>query len=295
MNEYLTALRTILENGELRKNRTNFDTIGIFGYQSRYDLRSSFPAITTKKLAWRPVVAELLWFLEGSTDERRLAEIQFGTTDISKQTIWTANADNQGKALGYHNDDESKQLGPIYGYQWRNFGGESWDEHNHNPCHGVDQVKTLINTLRDDPHSRRHILSAWDARQVDKMALPPCHVMSQFYVNNNNELNCQLYQRSADFGLGVPFNIASYSLLTHMLAQLTGLEVGEFIHTIGDAHIYTNHVAAIEEQLTREPYVGPILEMPEFSTLDDILTTSVEDYKLLNYNYHPHIKMDMAV
>lgn len=282
MKQYHDQLKQILEHGEVRTDRTGTGTKSMFGMQARYNLQNGFPAITTKKLAWKSVVSELLWFLEGSTDERRLAEIHYGTRDSSKKTIWTANADNQGVALGYENNDKVKELGPCYGKQWRNFGG-------------VDQITTLIQNIENDPFSRRHILSAWNVGELDQMALPPCHLLAQFHVNNDYKLSCQLYQRSADFGLGVPFNIASYALLTHMLAQIVGLKVGEFMHTIGDAHIYLNHIDAVQEQLTREIFPGPKLLMPEFTTLDELLLTSVDQYQLVGYKSHPPIKMDMAV
>ena len=285
MQQYNQALEHILQNGDVRGDRTGVGTIGVFGHQSRYDLRKGFPAVTTKKLAWRAVVSELLWFLEGSTDERRLAEILYGKPRAEltdKTTIWTANANAQGVALGYRNDDEVKNLGPVYGEQWRNFGG-------------VDQIAVLIRDLICNPQSRRHILSAWNVREIHNMALPPCHLMAQFYVNSHSELSCQLYQRSADMGLGVPFNIASYALLTHIIARLTGLKVGEFVHTIGDAHIYMNHVEQINEQLTREPYDLPELIMSDFSTLTQVLALGVDDFTLDGYKHHPSIKMPMAV
>lgn len=285
MKQYNQALAYIMKHGEIRGDRTGTGTKGIFGHQTRYDLRDGFPAVTTKKLAWRSVVSELLWFLEGSTDERRLVEILHGRDReqlVDKSTIWTANADSQAAAMGYQNDDEAKELGPIYGRQWRDFGG-------------VDQISNLITDLQDNPFSRRHILNAWNAGEVANMALPPCHILSQFYVNSQDELSCQLYQRSADMGLGVPFNIASYALFTHIMAQLTGLKVGEFIHTIGDAHIYLDHLDQVNEQLTRKPYPAPTLQMPEFTTLDQVLALSVDDFKLVGYKHHPSIKMEMAV
>ncbi|SRR6056297_156030 len=282
MKAYHDALEHILEHGETRTDRTGVGTRGVFGYQMRFNLSEGFPAVTTKKLAWRPVVAELLWFLEGSTDERRLAEIQYGVRDPAKKTIWTANADEQGVALGHMNTDDVKELGPVYGKQWRDFGG-------------IDQIKGLVNSIKADPYSRRHIMSAWNVGELRFMALPPCHVMAQFYVSNNNRLSCQLYQRSADMFLGVPFNIASYSLLTHIMAQLTDLEVGDFVHTIGDAHIYLNHVEQVREQLSREERTTPQLIMPAFSKLEDVLKSKVEDYQLAGYNPHPPITAPMAV
>lgn len=280
--EYLDSLHYILTEGEIREDRTGVGTRGIFGLQTHYDLKKGFPAVTTKRLAWKPVVSELLWFLEGSTDERRLAEIQYGYKDPSKTTIWTANADAQGKALGHRNDDEVKELGPIYGKQWRDFGG-------------IDQIETVIHNLRHNPTSRRHIISAWNVPELPEMALPPCHVMIQFHVSNNDELSCQLYQRSADMFLGVPFNVASYSLLTHMIAQICGLDVGRFVHTIGDAHIYLNHEDAVKQQLENDPFDAPMLLMPPFKTLEELQKTQPDDYVLLNYKNHGTIRAQMAI
>ena len=286
MKQYLDALQYILDNGEDVSDRTGVGTRTVFGYQMRFDLRKEFPAVTTKKLAWRAVVGELLWFLEGSTDERRLAERTFEkhrSEIVDKKTIWTANADAQGVALGYRNDDEVKELGPVYGSQWRDFNGE-----------GFDQMHNIIRQLTTDPDSRRIILSAWNPSELEDMALPPCHTLSQFKVING-KLSCQMYQRSADMFLGVPFNIASYSLLTHMLAQICGLEVGEFIWTGGDCHIYSNHMEQVKQQLERTPMQGPTLEMPQFSNLAELLETTTSDYKLVNYNPMDSIKAPMAV
>lgn len=291
LKQYHEALQFILDNGDVKADRTGVGTKSVFGYQMRYNLREGFPAVTTKKLAWKPVVAELLWFLEGSTDERRLAEIQYGTRDPKKKTIWTANADAQGVALGYTNNDDEKQLGPVYGYQWRNWScSHAWCD-----ADNVDQIKMLIKNLKENPDSRRHILNAWNVESIPYMALPPCHVMSQYYVNSKGELSCQLYQRSADMFLGIPFNIASYSLLTHILAELTGHTVGDFVHTIGDAHIYLNHEDQVKTQLARTPKALPKLKMPKFETLDDVLSSSVEDFELLDYDPDPTIKAPMAV
>jgi thymidylate synthase len=290
MKQYLTQLAEILKDGEVRTDRTGVGTKSIFGMQTRYNLRDGFPAVTTKNLAWRSVVSELLWFLEGSTDERRLCEILHGTRDLTKSTIWTANADAQGVELGYRNDAQAKELGPVYGKQWREWGPFGTKAGDHN-----DQITSLIEQIRHQPQSRRHILSAWNVGDVPDMALPPCHLLAQFYVSNDNALSCQLYQRSADFFLGVPFNIASYALLTHIMAQLTGLKVGDFVHTIGDAHIYLNHIDQVNLQLERTPMEMPTIIMPSFTTLDELTALSVDSFKLTGYNHHPAIKAPMAV
>ena len=285
---YLDTLEQILEQGEDVSDRTGTGARSIFGQQMRFNLQEGFPAVTTKKLAWRAVVGELLWFLEGSTDERRLAEITFEKDRErcwDKKTIWTANAKNQGEALGYLDGE----LGPVYGHQWRNFNG-----HYGYGGQGVDQISWLIDEIKENPNSRRLILSAWNPKQLDAMALPPCHVLTQFRVMKG-KLHCQLYQRSADMFLGVPFNIASYSLLTHMMAQLCGLEVGDFVWSGGDCHIYMNHMDQVKEQLSRDPGDPPTLEMPKFYDLDGLLKTTPSDYKLLNYSPQSAITADMAV
>lgn len=288
MKQYLDALEYILANGKDRGDRTGVGTRGVFGYQMRFNLRNEFPAVTTKKLAWKSVVSELLWMLEGSSDERRLAEIHYGKPRqelIGKTTIWTANADQQGKALGYINDDTVKDLGPVYGHQWR-----SWDA----ALGFVDQIAEVLENMYYNPDSRRHVVSAWNADRVNVMALPPCHTLFQFHIQDG-ELSCQLYQRSADMFLGVPFNIASYSLLTHMFAQLLNLKVGEFIWTGGDCHIYSNHFEQVKQQLERKPVAGPTLVMPVFKDLDGLIKTTPEQYKLHNYNPMDSIPAPMAV
>ena len=288
MKQYLDALEYILANGKDRGDRTGVGTRGVFGYQMRFDLRNEFPAVTTKKLAWKSVVSELLWMLEGSSDERRLAEIHYDKPReelIGKTTIWTANANAQGKDLGYVNTDTIKDLGPVYGHQWR-----TWDAQ----LGYVDQIAQVLEGLKHDPNGRRHIVSAWNADRVPVMALPPCHALFQFHVQDG-ELSCQLYQRSADMFLGVPFNIASYSLLTHMFAKLLELKVGDFIWTGGDCHIYQNHFEAVNLQLTRTPDTGPHLLMPAFNTLKELTATKATDYKLINYNPQESIKAPMAV
>ena len=275
MKQYHQALKNILINGKNKTDRTGVGTRSVFGYQMRFNLQEGFPATTTKKLAWRAVVSELLWFLEGSSDERRLAEILHNTRDSAKNTIWTANAEApywQDKAR-FPGD-----LGRVYGVQWRDFGG-------------VDQVTKLINDLKTNPDSRRHIISAWNPPELDRMALPPCHVMAQFDVTDGY-LSCQMYQRSCDMFLGVPFNIASYSLLVHIIARECGLKVGDFVWTGGDCHIYNNHSEAVEVQLGREPKPLPTLV---FTTGKKIAEYKVDDFVLDNYNPDPAIKAEMAV
>ena len=291
MQQYLEALSFIKNTGRVKEDRTGVGTTSVFGYQMRFDLQKGFPAVTTKRLAWKAVVAELLWFLEGSTDERRLAEIQHGSRDISKNTIWSANANSQAKDLGYENSKVVKQLGPIYGYQWRHYGGDSWAGGNNT---GTDQIRDLVTELITNPKSRRLILSAWNPNHTKQMTLPPCHVLSQFEVHQG-VLNCQLYQRSADMFLGVPFNIASYSLLTHMLAQIVGLKAGEFVWTGGDCHIYNNHFEQVEEQLSRKPKSKPTLQIPKAYTIQQFIESDVSEYKLVNYEPMNTIKAPMAV
>ena len=292
MRQYLDALKHILADGEDVSDRTGVGTRSVFGYQMHFNLQDGFPAVTTKKLAWRSVVGELLWFLEGSTDERRLAELTFEkdrTELIDKKTIWTANADSQGVALGYTNTELIKQLGPVYGHQWRHF-----DAYEDDQITKVDQITWLINEIKTNPDSRRLVLSAWNPNQINEMALPPCHTLAQFRVMNG-KLSCQLYQRSADMFLGLPFNIASYSLLTHMLAQICDLKVGTFVWTGGDCHIYNNHTDQVREQLQRKPHELPDILMPVFNNITELLATSTSDYKLTNYDPMDSIKAPMAV
>tara|TARA_R110000823_G_scaffold207786_1_gene338300 strand:- start:2410 stop:3273 length:864 start_codon:yes stop_codon:yes gene_type:complete len=287
MKEYLEALRHVMDHGEMSKNRTGVDTKSVFGYQMRFDFHEGFPAVTTKKLAWKSVVSELLWFLEGSSDERRLAEILYGKDRselTDKTTIWTANAKDWDP---YYRRSDS-DLGLVYGRQWRD-----WNTDHPFTYSSLDQVANLINGLKTDPNSRRHIITAWNPSELDQMALPPCHLMSQFHVNSDNELSCQMYQRSADLFLGVPFNIASYSLLTHMIAQVCGLSVGEFIWVGGDVHIYENHFDAVNEQLQREP--KPLPELILQPDIYDIDKFKMGDCALVGYEHHPAIKADMAV
>lgn len=292
MKQYLDALKHVLDNGEDVSDRTGVGTRSVFGYQMRFDLQKGFPAVTTKRLAWRAVVGELLWFLEGSTDERRLAEITFEKPReelVEKNTIWTANADAQGVQLGYENTELVKELGPVYGRQWRSFDGD-----HHQSFGGTDQIKNLLKDIKENPDSRRLILSAWNPNQVHRMALPPCHTLAQFRIMNG-KLNCQLYQRSADMFLGVPFNIASYALLTYMIAHLCDLRTGDFVHTIGDAHIYQNHMDQVKQQLERKPMPMPYLLMPSFDSIESLLKTKPSEYKLIGYDPMDSIKAPMAV
>ena len=304
MKIYLDALRDVLENGSTRNDRTSVGTISKFGMQQRYDLSQGFPAVTTKKLVWPSVVGELLWMIEGSGDERRLAEITHGTRD-GVVTIWTPNA------MAPYWRPKAKfegDLGRIYGVQWRRwrtvkpreinstfkdeFGSTYRRQGNDVEVREVDQLKLLIEGIKTDPYGRRHILTAWNPGELELMALPPCHCFAQFYVADG-KLSCQMYQRSCDMFLGVPFNIASYSLLTHMIAQVCDLQVGEFVHVLGDAHIYLNHIKQVKEQLQREPLPAPRLWLNP--AIKDITKFSIEDIQLHSYSHHDPIRATMAV
>lgn len=286
---YLDALKNILEHGEDRPDRTGVGTRSIFGLQMRFNLEDGFPAITTKKLAWRAVVSELLWFIEGSGDEYRLREILHGDRYSEKRTIWTDNAEADywvKRKLQRHPGD----LGRVYGVQWRRWR-KPLVRINKVVLQNHDQLLELINGIKEDPYSRRHIITAWNPGELDLMALPPCHMMAQFYVNNG-KLSCQMYQRSADMFLGVPFNIASYALFTHMIAQVCNLEVGELIITLGDAHIYNNHFDQVKEQLKREP--KPLATLELNSEISVITEFEMEDIELVGYESHDAIKAPMA-
>jgi thymidylate synthase len=281
MQNYNQLLQKVLSQGHPSEDRTGTGTLSLFGEQLRFDLSEEFPAITTKKLAWRAVVAELLWFIEGSRDERRLAEIQYGTRDPAKKTIWSANAHaDYWKAKATFQND----LGRVYGVQWRD-----WQKPKNNGR--VDQLKNLIQGLKQDPTGRRHIISAWNPGELDQMALPPCHMFAQFYLRNN-KLSCHMYQRSADLFLGVPFNIASYALFTHLIAKEIGADVDELIISFGDVHVYTNHVEQCKLLLSREPY--PLCKL-DITDVKNMFSACVDDCRLVDYLCHPAIKAEMAV
>ena len=264
MKQYLDLLSHILENGNEKTDRTGTGTKSVFGYQMRFDLQKGFPLLTTKKLHTRSIFHELLWFLKGDTNIKYLHD--------NKVTIWDEWADENG------------DLGPVYGKQWRAWQGADGKI--------TDQISQVVNQIKNSPDSRRMLVSAWNVGEVEQMALPPCHIVFQFYVANN-KLSCQLYQRSADVFLGVPFNIASYALFTMMIAQSCNLKYGEFIHTLGDAHIYSNHIEQVKLQLSREPRKLPIMKLnPEKK---DILNFDFEDFQLEGYDPHPHIKGEVAV
>jgi thymidylate synthase len=264
MKQYLELLDHVLKTGTEKKDRTGTGTISVFGYQMRFNLDEGFPLLTTKKLHLKSIIHELLWFISGETNTRYLND--------NGVKIWNEWADKDGN------------LGPVYGYQWRSWHSEGGKE--------IDQLGNVIRSIKQSPDSRRHIVSTWNVGELDKMALPPCHILFQFYVAGG-KLSCQLYQRSADIFLGVPFNIASYSLLTLMVAQVTGLKPGDFVHTLGDAHIYLNHIDQVKLQLTRDPYKLPKMVInPE---IYDILTFRYDDFTLSDYIFHPHIKGDISV
>ena len=264
MKQYLHLLETILKEGTVKSDRTGTGTISRFGHQMRFDLSEGFPVVTTKKLHLKSIIHELLWFLAGDTHIKYLTD--------NGVRIWNEWADPDGN------------LGHIYGYQWR-----SWPTPD---GRHIDQITQVIDSIKNKPDSRRHIVSAWNVGELDKMNLPPCHVLFQFYVADG-KLSCQLYQRSADVFLGVPFNIASYALLTLMVAQVTGLQPGDFVHTFGDVHIYSNHIEQVKLQLTREPFPLPQMKInPEIKNIFDF---KFEDFELIGYQAHPHIKGEVAV
>jgi thymidylate synthase len=264
MQQYLALMRHVRDHGTLKSDRTGTGTTSVFGYQMRFDLNEGFPLVTTKKTHLKSIIHELLWFLKGDSNIHYLQE--------NGVSIWNEWADEQG------------ELGPVYGSQWR-----SWPTANGGH---IDQISQIIEQIKHNPDSRRIIVSAWNVAEVDNMALPPCHAFFQFYVADG-KLSCQLYQRSADIFLGVPFNIASYALLTHMVAQVTGLKVGDFVHTLGDAHLYSNHMQQVDLQLSRSVYPLPLLQLN--TAVDSIFDFCYEDFKMVDYQYHAHIKATVAI
>lgn len=292
MKQYLDMCRYILEHGEDRPDRTGTGARSVFGYQTRYDLREGFPLLTTKKMYLRPIAEELLWFIKGDTNIKYLVDRNVKIWNEWPYEDFKKSEDFNGETLEefvekIKNDDEFAKkhgnLGPVYGAQWRNFNNE-----------GTDQLMKLIDSLKNNPFSRRHIISAWNPSQVDEMALPPCHTLMQFYVSSDQKyLSCQLYQRSADTFLGVPFNIASYALLTCMLAQVCGYEPKEFIHTIGDAHIYKDHFDVVKTQIEREPLPLPHLVLNK--DIDNLFDFKIEDIKLEGYQSHGPLKGKVSV
>jgi thymidylate synthase len=264
MKQYLELLNHVMKNGTEKRDRTGTGTISVFGYQMRFNLEEGFPLLTTKKLHLKSIIHELLWFISGDTNIKYLND--------NGVRIWNEWADKDGN------------LGPVYGHQWR-----SWTADGNRK---TDQLSDVIKSIKNSPESRRHIVSAWNVGEIEKMALPPCHVMFQFYVAGG-KLSCQLYQRSCDIFIGIPFNIASYALLTMMVAHVTGLRPGDFIHTLGDAHIYLNHIEQVKLQLTREPY--PLPQVIINPSVTDIFKFSFEDFTLVNYISHPHIKGKISV
>ncbi|WP_338971310.1 thymidylate synthase [Spiroplasma endosymbiont of Panorpa germanica] len=289
MQEYLKLVKNVLKNGVEKADRTKTGTISLFGTQNRYNLAQGFPLVTTKKIYFHAVVVELLWFISGNTNIKYLVDNNVNIWNEWPFEIYKKSKEYQGEDLStfvekirtdYQFADLHANLGPVYGKQWRNFNGK-------------DQLKTLINNLKNDPDSRRHIISAWNPSEVEDMALPPCHTMFQFYVSGDRKLNLQLYQRSGDIFLGVPFNIASYALLLILISKEVGLEAGEFVHTIGDAHIYLNHIEQVKEQLTREPKKLPKIKIKD--GIKSIFNLTPEDIVLVDYEFHPRIKGLVAV
>eukprot|EP00928_Gymnodinium_smaydae_P067156 TRINITY_DN500_c0_g1_i2.p1 TRINITY_DN500_c0_g1~~TRINITY_DN500_c0_g1_i2.p1 ORF type:complete len:527 (-),score=137.09 TRINITY_DN500_c0_g1_i2:289-1869(-) len=282
--QYLDAIREIIEKGTSMSDRTGVGTISLFGKMMRFDLRKSFPLLTTKRVFWRGVMEELLWFVKGDTNGKHLSEKGI--------KIWDGNGSREFLDKRGLSHREEGDLGPVYGFQWRHFGAKYVDMHTDYTGQGVDQLAECIRKIKEDPTDRRILLSAWNPADLDQMALPPCHMFCQFYVANG-ELSCLMYQRSCDMGLGVPFNIASYSLLTCMMAQVCGLKPGEFVHTLGNAHVYSNHVEPLKTQLDRTPRPFPVLKInPDVKDIDGF---QASDFEIVGYNPHKKIEMEMAV
>ena len=299
MKQYLDQLRHILDNGSKRDDRTGTGTIGVFGLQARYDLTKGFPAVTTKKLFMKGIVYELLWILRGDTNIKYLVDngVHIWDDDAYRKYLkqdpeHPLSKDQFVKFIKENNNSMVGNLGPIYGAQWRKWRGKDrWGCYDDEDI-TIDQVANLIDGIKNNPYSRRHIVSAWNVTDISRMILPPCHCLAQFYVNDG-KLSCQMYQRSADMFLGAPFNIAGYALLTHMIAQVCGLGVGDFIHSIGDAHIYLNHLDQVKEQLTRDPLeLSRLWLNPDIKNIDDF---KFDDVKLENYTSHKKIKAPISV
>lgn len=281
---YLDQIEYIMQHGRRKGDRTGTGIISVFGAQARYSLRDQFPLLTTKRVFWRGILEELLWFIKGSTNAKELSE--------KGVKIWDANGSRDFlDNLGF-TDREEGDLGPVYGFQWRHFGAEYTNMHGDYTGQGVDQLQKVIDTIKKNPEDRRIIMCAWNPKDLPIMALPPCHALCQFYVCDG-ELSCQLYQRSGDMGLGVPFNIASYALLTYMIAHITGLKPGDFVHTLGDAHVYVNHIEPLTVQLQRE--IRPFPKLKILRKVEHIDDFRAEDFEICDYNPHPTIKMQMAV
>lgn len=281
---YIQTLSNIIKNGSVRGDRTGTGTVSLFGIQMRFDISSSFPLLTTKRVPFNTIAEELFWFLRGSTDNTELQK--------KKVYIWNLNSDREFlDSIGFY-DREENDIGPGYGFQWRHFGAKYINCKTDYTNQGIDQIQDILHLLKNDPNSRRIILSGWNPIDIKSCNLPPCHCLAQFYVDRG-QLSCCLYQRSGDMALGVPFNIASYSLLTYILADMTGLKPKEFIHTIGDAHIYLNHLDGVKEQIKRDPYVPPQLYI--LNHHDKIEDYEIKDFKICNYKYHPYIPFKMAV
>ncbi|KAM9417763.1 thymidylate synthase [Salvelinus alpinus] len=281
---YLNQCEYILQHGHRKGDRTGTGVISVFGSQTRYSLRDQFPLLTTKRVFWKGILEELLWFIKGSTNAKELTE--------KGVKIWDANGSRQFLDKMGFTDREEGDLGPVYGFQWRHYGAEYSDMHKDYTGEGVDQLQKVIDTIKTNPEDRRIIMCAWNPKDLPQMALPPCHALCQFYVIDG-ELSCQLYQRSGDMGLGVPFNIASYALLTYMIAHITGLKPGDFVHTLGDAHIYSNHIEPLKVQLQRE--IRPFPKLKLLRTVEKIDDFRAEDFEIVDYKPHPTIKMQMAV
>ncbi|MBN3307387.1 TYSY synthase, partial [Amia calva] len=281
---YLSQIRHVLKHGARRGDRTGTGVVSVFGSQARYSLRDQFPLLTTKKVFWKGILEELLWFIQ----------VKYNSiyNHIHQNVIWDANGSRDFLDKNGFTSREEGDLGPVYGFQWRHFGAEYKDMHTDYTGKGMDQLQKVIDTIKANPEDRRIIMCAWNPKDLPQMALPPCHALCQFYVSDG-ELSCQLYQRSGDMGLGVPFNIASYALLTYMIAHITGLKTGDFVHTLGDAHVYINHIEPLKIQLQREPRPFPKLKiLRQVDSIDDF---RADDFEICDYNPHPVIKMQMAV